>query len=192
MLQAYKIEDKAVGVELPSWGNLSLNENKPFLFSDTLQAGYKDITSIENIVSFGSSTNKDFKYIRDQAKYYVRQLGLNNSTIFSDPSLLTPLENEAFLVGTNAVGEWLGKEGQIAIWQNQDWLYLDGSEGENPVIEYGFNFIPTQEEKTIAASWLIGSVTQQIYAFGGDQQAKIEAQEQYAMLAEEVRELRHG
>jgi hypothetical protein len=36
----------------------------------------------------------------------------------TDPSTLTPLDEERYIVGSSAVGDWLGKDGQIATWSS--------------------------------------------------------------------------
>lgn len=54
---------------------------KTYLFGDVLEDGYKDITSIEMIISSSDFSNKDFLFTRDLLLDYVDTLDIKNITI---------------------------------------------------------------------------------------------------------------
>ena len=54
---------------------------KTYLFGDVLEDGYKDITSIEMIISSSDFSNKDFLFTRDLLLDYVNTLDIKNITI---------------------------------------------------------------------------------------------------------------
>jgi hypothetical protein len=54
---------------------------KTYLFGDILEDGYKDITSIEMIISSSDFSNKDFLFTRDFLIDYVNTLDIKNITI---------------------------------------------------------------------------------------------------------------
>jgi hypothetical protein len=41
-----------------------------------------------------------------------------------DPSTLTPLDGDTYIIGVNAVGDWSGLDNQVAVWDNtaQVWV----------------------------------------------------------------------
>jgi len=54
---------------------------KTYFFGDILEDGYKDITSIEMIISSSDFTNKDFLFTRDFLIDYVDTLDIKNITL---------------------------------------------------------------------------------------------------------------
>jgi hypothetical protein len=68
MLQAYLIDGQKANIEIISYLKSALNGNNPIIYSDTLQNGYSDITSIENWYTYGNNTGKDWKFIRNEIK----------------------------------------------------------------------------------------------------------------------------
>lgn len=67
-LLAYVINGQAVGTELPVWENTDLNGNAPFKFSENVDAGYADITSIANISLFGNLPTNDYIWVKDRIR----------------------------------------------------------------------------------------------------------------------------
>jgi hypothetical protein len=43
----------------------------------------------------------------------------------TDPSTLTPVLYDKYLIGVGAVGVWAGKDGEVAIWNGSIWLFED-------------------------------------------------------------------
>ena len=144
----------------------------PFLFAETVQSGYEDINTITLISELGFLADNDYKFVRDQLKQFVLNVGLfnlqsNPNDLPTDPSTLTPQINQAWEIGDNAVGDWLGMDEKVAIWIGVDWDFVLGDSYAGSVEEYGFNFL-TPEEQKICATKLIGTVVQQVLAFGID------------------------
>jgi len=44
--------------------------------------------------------------------------------IHEDPSLLSPSEGDAWLVGSSPIGEWNSKSSQIAVWTAGGWRFV--------------------------------------------------------------------
>jgi hypothetical protein len=56
------------------------------------------------------------------------QLGIGGGVISrteTDPSLLTPTEGDAYIVATSAVGDWVSKDDQFAIWNGTAWEFYE-------------------------------------------------------------------
>lgn len=64
-LGAYKINGEAVGADLEQWDTSDLNGNDPFQAKDTLDAGYEDISSVENWDKYHDLFALDYKFVRD-------------------------------------------------------------------------------------------------------------------------------
>ena len=144
----------------------------PFLFAETIQNGYADINTITLISKFGDLADNDYKFVRDPLKQFVLNVAQTNlqsnpNNLPTDPSTLTPNLNEAWEIGEGAVGDWLDMDEKVAIWNGVDWDFVLGDSYVGSVEEYGFTFL-TPEEQKICATKLIGTVTQQIQAFGID------------------------
>lgn len=87
LLLAYIIDGQAVGVDLVSWDDDALNGNKPFIASNEVLSGYKDISSIENWDSFGSNCT-DFNTVRDNIQALVIAIVTPNFSKWNDLTLL--------------------------------------------------------------------------------------------------------
>lgn len=168
-------------------------------YADSLGAGYiaeyygpamspADIYTIEDLLLYGTVYNKDFKASRDDLKQYVKGLPVI-ITGENDPSTLSPIEGDNYLIGELAVGDWSGKEGQVATWESGSWVYFVGDGYADAVERKGFSLLPS-ENHIIAATCLIGTVGQQIAAFN-DQEKKTLAQGEYKRLVQECRQNRY-
>lgn len=82
-LIAFEINGDALGVDIPTWLPSALEGSKPFKFSDTVEAGYRDITSVTNIHSFWTYTGRDYKYAKDVMKEHVISLATDEETGFN-------------------------------------------------------------------------------------------------------------
>lgn len=67
-LLAYVINGQAVGTELPVWQTADLNGNVPFKFSESVDQGYADITSMQNISMFGNLPTNDYIWTKDRIR----------------------------------------------------------------------------------------------------------------------------
>ena len=71
-------------------------------------------------------------------------------SIETDPSTLTPSDNDRFLIGTSAVGIWSGKDDQIATWNGAAYEYFEPNDGTNVKVDdddaSGLQFIPYHYE----------------------------------------------
>jgi len=190
ILAAYLIDSEPVGVYHQSWMTSDLNDNAAFIFTDSIPSGYQDISSIKNINSFGKDTQYDFKKVRDQMKLLTVNLG-HDSTLSTetDPSTLSPNIDDGYLIGVGAVGDWSGKDGQYAKWDGAVWVYFVGSGISSGVEEFGFSYLDAEEAK-IAATHLIGSIGQQLIAFGYNAAEKEQAQLDYKTQVQEARACR--
>lgn len=79
-LCAYLIEGTPVS-ELNSYSSEDLNSNPAFIAADVVPTGYQGISSIENWDKFGSSTGRDYKYLRVQIYILVATTGWANLTL---------------------------------------------------------------------------------------------------------------
>ncbi len=50
----------------------------PFIFAETIQDGYADINTITLISKLGFIADNDYKFVRDQIKQFVLNVGLFN------------------------------------------------------------------------------------------------------------------
>lgn len=57
----------------------------------------------------------------------VAQLRVKSTTAANPP--VTGADGEAYLIPTEATGAWLGRAGEIAIWNNGGWIYLPAKQG---------------------------------------------------------------
>lgn len=48
--------------------------------------------------------------------------------VHDDPSTLSPLEGEAWLIGEDPIGEWALKTNQIAFWTGGGWRFVEPNE----------------------------------------------------------------
>ena len=191
ILAAYLINGQPVGTYHKTWLTSDLNDNEAFVFSESLPLGYQDISGVQNINDFGHLTKYDFKKVRDEMKNFIIQLGHGSSlSTETDPSTLSPSLGDGHLIGVGAVGDWTGKDGQYAKWDGAIWVYFTGSGISSPAEEFGFSYLNTVEAKT-AATHLIGSIGQQLIAFGYNAGEKEEAQLEYKLQVQECRTLRY-
>jgi hypothetical protein len=49
----------------------------------------------------------------------------------TDPTAITPADGQAWLIAASAIGAWSGKDGQIALYVNTAFVYIDPVEGMN-------------------------------------------------------------
>lgn len=169
MFQGKIINGEVLGRDIESWEGSGII---PFLFADTIQPGYEDISSIDLISKYGDYADNDMKFVRDQLKKLVIQTGLTNlqsdpKNLPTDPSTLAPQINQAWEIGEGAIGDWVGMDEKVAVWNGSGWDFLLGDAYAGSVEEYGFGFL-SDEDKKICAGKLIGTVVQQILAFGID------------------------
>jgi hypothetical protein len=187
---SYKIGGLAVGRSIEIWKTSDLNGNEPFLFSDSVPTGYENISSVENIYKFGNLTKLDFKKVRDEMKQTVLDLGsLKTLSTETDPDSLTPNADDAFLIGSGAVGDWVNKDGQIAKFDGSVWVYFGNSGISSAVESLGFSYLNPIESK-IAAGYLIGSIPQQIAAYNYDAEEKENDQFLYKIYVQDCRKKR--
>lgn len=159
--------DKTIGLDIDNWEGDIL---EPFKFSENIETGYTDLTTIPKIKEYGHLTIHDSKFVRDQIKTYVKNLGQSNlqstpNNLPIDPSTLTPQLNQAWQIGEGAVGVWLGRDEQVAMWDGSDWVYFVGDPYADGVEEYGYTFLDATDKKT-CSSKLIGTVAQSLGAYG--------------------------
>lgn len=190
ILVAYMINELAVGAEIPVWRASEIGDNAPFKLVDTVPSGYKDITSITNLHSFGHATDRDFKAVRDEMKQHVIFLGA--TTVVSnqnDPNAFTPNVGDRYRIIETALDVWAGKEGYIAEWDGSNWIYYTGEGIATPEEEVGFSLL-SADDKRIAAAHLIGTIPQQVAAYGSDIEEKQEDQSEYNEKVTECRRRR--
>ena len=191
ILGAYNLGSTNNTANVGSFKTSDLGNKDPYILVDVLPAGYDDVTSVINLYQFGYNTEYDYKKIRDEIKAYIISLG--NATVVgteTDPSTLTPNAGDAYIIGAGAVGEWSGLDNQVAIWDGSVWSYYSGDGISTSLEEYGFDLISPEEQK-IAAGYLIGSIAQQITAFGGNATDKEKAQGEYNLEVTDCRNTRY-
>ena len=191
-LLAYKIDGQCVGQDLQTWEHSDLRGNPAFKFAETIETGYADISSVTHFQEFGHASDNDFKFVRDRMKDHVIDLGTSNIlSTQTDPETLNPSAGDAYLIGDSATGAWSGKDGQVAQWDGSAWIYFVGDGMAGPVEQFGFTFIEASSEKIICATNLIGTVAQQLTAFGFDFTAKGDAQAKYKADVQICRKYRY-
>ena len=82
-LLAYNLNDNILGIDLDSWSESELNENKPFkvIFdNEDILNNYVDISSIENWHKYGNMVVNDYLVIKDQIKYIMLDNGWGSLT----------------------------------------------------------------------------------------------------------------
>lgn len=57
----------------------------------------------------------------------VTQLGVRSSVVSSSPDAVN--DGDAFIVPVDAAGEWQGRSGAVAVWNNGGWSYLNARPG---------------------------------------------------------------
>jgi len=187
ILCAYKINGLAIGTDVEIWNTSDLNEQNAFIFSETVPNGYENISSVENINKFGHMTKFDFKKVRDEMKNFIIAIGSTNTNPpETDPDSLSPNVDDAYLIGPNAVGDWLNKDGQIAKFDGAVWVYFADNGISSATESLGFSYLDSIESK-IAAGHLIGSIPQQIAAYNYDAEEKQNEQFLYKMNVQECR-----
>ena len=88
---------------------------KTYFFGDTLEDGYKDITSIEMIVSSSDFSNKDFLFTRDFLIDYFDTLDIKNITI-KEKHLLC----EYGVLSYDDISEFYGADKAIVLINDND------------------------------------------------------------------------
>ena len=88
---------------------------KTYFFGDILGDGYKDITSIEMIVSSSNFSNKDFLFTRDFLIDYVDTLDIKNITI-KEKHLLC----EYSVLSYDEISEFYGADKAIVLINDND------------------------------------------------------------------------
>ena len=88
---------------------------KTYFFGDILEGGYKDITSIEMIVSSSDFSNKDFLFTRDFLISYVDTLDIKNITI-KEKHLLC----EYGVLSYDDISEFYGADKAIVLINDND------------------------------------------------------------------------
>ena len=88
---------------------------KTYFFGDVLEDGYKDITSIEMIISSSDFTNKDFLFTRDFLIDYVDTLDIKNITI-KEKHLLC----EYGVLSYDDISEFYGADKAIVLINDND------------------------------------------------------------------------
>jgi len=190
ILGAFIINGQPVGAVLQNWQTSDLGANAPFVFEDSLNNNYQDISSVENIYKFGHLTKYDFKKVRDEMKNFVIALG--NSNIISEetnPATLSPSVDDGYLIGAGAIGEWAGKDGQVAKYDGAVWIYFNGDGIASAIETFGFSYLNATDAK-IAAAHLIGSIGQQIVAYNYNAEEKEKEQFLYKINVQECRKSR--
>jgi len=79
-LCAYVINGSSVN-ELNNWETYQLNGNQAYIFSETVPAGYQDITSISNLDGYGMGAGKDYKFVRVLIYIQMMTIGWENLSI---------------------------------------------------------------------------------------------------------------
>lgn len=186
-LAAYEYEtDKAVGRDLNPWTDKDLNGNKPFLLynnTDAVPVGYIDITSVSNYQNFAFAVNGyDYKYVRDALKDFITEIGETNTLgTESDPSnISSPATDNAYIVGTSAVGDFVNQENKVAIYNGSSWDF-------RWKYEHGFEQL-TPTEKVVAVTHKAATTSQRIGTVGIDNAIGLGIQ--YHANAVEVRQTR--
>ena len=88
---------------------------KTYSFGDVLEDGYKDITSIEMIISSSDFSNKDFLFTRDLLLDYVDTLDIKNITI-KEKHLLC----EYGVLSYDDISEFYGADKAIVLINDND------------------------------------------------------------------------
>tara|TARA_Y100000385_G_scaffold34668_1_gene32542 strand:+ start:661 stop:1224 length:564 start_codon:yes stop_codon:yes gene_type:complete len=88
---------------------------KTYFFGDVLEDGYKDITSIEMIISSSDFSNKDFLFTRDFLIDYVNTLDIKNITI-KEKHLLC----EYAVLSYDDISEFYGADKAIVLINDND------------------------------------------------------------------------
>jgi len=82
-LYGYQISGQTVGIDIESWENDDLNNNKPFIIinsGDTIPSGYVDISNIENWDTIGLNVANDYLVVKFEIKNLVDQTGWSGLT----------------------------------------------------------------------------------------------------------------
>lgn len=76
-LLAKLIGEDTVGVDIEGWSSADLNGDPPFKFSDSVESGYTDITTIQYLSQYGHML-KDYKYVRRRILDVYYSIGWDN------------------------------------------------------------------------------------------------------------------
>lgn len=82
-LLAYQISGQTVGIDIQSWMDVDLNNNKPFKIitsGETIPNGYVDISSIENWDNFGTGIANDYLVIKFEIRDIIDNIGWSGLT----------------------------------------------------------------------------------------------------------------
>lgn len=47
----------------------------------------------------------------------------------TDPSLLTPSSGDKYIVGPSSIGDWVGQDGKVAVYDGSAWVFYTPSAG---------------------------------------------------------------
>lgn len=122
-LLAYKLNGKVINVEIFNWSISDLNGNRPWIISDEIIEGYKDISSITNWSNLASKLDVDFIFIRDR----IREI-LNSSFTDKENNIANYIDrigdveekicSDYFLVGKVTRDKYYTESEQYKLWQN--------------------------------------------------------------------------
>ena len=152
LLTAQVIKRQKVGVDIPIPPKTIVPV--PFLVTNSPPPEFANISSIKNWYEFGiegNYLNKDYLYIRNEILTLIDQRAFDTCLEeINDPTTVTPNTGDRYCVGTEPVGDFIGKQRAIAQWNGSSWDFLD------PDV-VGYN-LASPEEKEIAARLYIGLI----------------------------------
>jgi hypothetical protein len=114
---------------------------KKYFLSDVLEDGYKDITSIEMIVSSSDFTNKDFLFTRDFLLDFIKGIDINKITI-KEKHLLC----EYGVLPYDVISEFYGSDKSIVLVNDIDINLINSLNERKKTIIVIYEDILTKDE----------------------------------------------
>lgn len=100
--------------------------------------------TFQNIIITGTPTQGNNVITKDYVDNIVKSIDWQESVIdnsITDPSTITPSENNRYIVPSGSIGVWSGKDNNIAVYKNSSWEYITPDVGTTVYVEStgGFN-----------------------------------------------------
>ena len=117
-LLAYDIAGDTVGADIFTFNETDLGGNPPFKISTSIDAGYSDISGIENWNKYGLDLDKDWLFVRDEIYEIVKTAGSGDIPTGFD-TLTTPEKIVCCEYGIGDMSQRIAVVGQTAVTQLQ-------------------------------------------------------------------------